>query len=92
MPFLEGRVMVGSSYFWKGFILVKNLLQKGLCWKMVNGSKIGFYKDYWLKYYSLMNTLDIFIVRKLTNSLLGTKVEHFLEEGEHRKMWKEIPL
>ncbi|XVF17280.1 hypothetical protein REPUB_Repub10bG0106100 [Reevesia pubescens] len=56
--FLECAKKAGSSSTWRGILKTQNVFEKGLKWKIGDGSRIRFWNDWWVGAQPLINTLS----------------------------------
>lgn len=75
----------GGSYIWRALTWSKDLLLKGICWRVLNGRKSNLWKDKWLE----DTPLQSLALSPIAENKLLCKVSYYWSDERGWK-WEEI--
>ena len=82
---LDAQPNTRSSFAWKSILRAKNLIRKGLIWRVGAGSKVRIWEDKWLP----LRNHNIIISPRPPNTLL-THVKQLIDD--QTKTWREAVI
>lgn len=75
---MDAKMVFNSSYIWQSITWIRDLIVKGLLWRVGDGRNIYVSKDAWIPGFSSGRSSVI------NNSLIDFKVAHFISQDGSR--------